>query len=150
MDGQGHSIRATGWARSLPIASGVRAGRQWARRHLDELGWTSTAPETADAVVLIVSELVTNAHVHAGSSADLVLTWDGTCLYVSVHDFSPEAPRPREAGSEAVSGRGMALVEALADNWQTRTGDRGKTVTACFHPPGRPGHRNPETTGAGA
>ncbi|GGV51615.1 hypothetical protein GCM10010495_81420 [Kitasatospora herbaricolor] len=143
-------MRATGWARTLPVASGVRAGRQWVRRHLEELGWTSTAPDTADAVVLIVSELVTNAHVHAGSSADLVLTWDGTCLYVSVHDSSSEAPRPREAGAEAVSGRGMALLEALADNWQTRTGDRGKTVTACFHPPGRPGHRNPETTEAGA
>lgn len=143
-------MRATGWARTLPVASGVRAGRQWVRRHLEELGWTSTAPDTADAVVLIVSELVTNAHVHAGSSADLVLTWDGTCLYVSVTTPPRRRPRPREAGAEAVSGRGMALLEALADNWQTRTGDRGKTVTACFHPPGRPGHRNPETTEAGA
>ncbi|MCX5208532.1 ATP-binding protein [Kitasatospora sp. NBC_00240] len=150
MTGKHHSIRATGWARKLPIGSGVRAGRQWARRHLDELGWTSTAPETADAVVLIVSELVTNAHVHAGSSADLVLTWDGTCLYVSVHDSSSEAPRPREADADAVSGRGMALVDALADDWQTRTGERGKTVTACFHPPGRPGHRHPEITETGS
>ena len=140
MDGQQPALRAFGWARTLPVSSGVRAGRAWARRHLDELGWTEHAPETADAVVLTVSELITNAHIHARSDADLVLTWDGACLYVSVHDDSPQVPRPRAAGPDATSGRGMALVDALADDWQTRTDGRGKTVTACFHPPGHPGH----------
>lgn len=71
---------------------------------------------------------------------DTVLTWDGVCLYVSVHDDSPQLPRPREASSEATSGRGMHVVDALADDWQARPDARGKTVTACFHPPGRPGH----------
>ncbi|GAA1078240.1 MULTISPECIES: ATP-binding protein [Kitasatospora] len=140
MDHRDNALRAMGWARTLPVSSGVRAGRAWARRHLDALGWTVHAPETADAVVLTVSELITNAHIHARSDADLVLTWDGSCLYVSVHDDSPQLPRPREAGPEATSGRGMRLVDALADAWQSRPDTRGKTVTACFHPPGRPGH----------
>ncbi|MFF4342810.1 ATP-binding protein [Kitasatospora sp. NPDC001540] len=129
-----------GWARTLPLSSGVRAGRAWARRHLDELGWTEHAAETADDVLLTVSELLTNAHLHAHSDAHIVLTWDGSCLYVSVHDDSPDLPRPREAGLDTTSGRGMALVDALADNWQARADERGKTVTACFHPPGRPAH----------
>ncbi|BFV55323.1 hypothetical protein KCMC57_up04270 [Kitasatospora sp. CMC57] len=131
-------LRAFGWARKFPVTGGVRNGRAWARQHLDELGWTEHAPETADAVVLIISELITNAHLHAVSDADLVLTWDGKCLYVSVHDDSPTAPRPREAAADATSGRGMALIDALADDWQTRTGRSGKTVTACFHPPTGP------------
>nr|WP_033825002.1 ATP-binding protein [Kitasatospora sp. MBT63] len=132
-------MKALGWARTLPVASGVRAGRVWARRHLDELGWTVSAPDTADAVVLTVSELVTNAHLHARSDADLVLTWDGTCLYVSVHDSSAQAPRPREAGTDATSGRGLALIDALSDGWRARTDRSGKTVTVCFRPPTRPG-----------
>ncbi|MED7950943.1 ATP-binding protein [Streptomyces sp. BE20] len=140
MSGQEPAMRALGWARALPVSGGVRAGRIWARRHLDELGWTERAPETADAVVLTISELITNSHVHARSDAELVLTWDGSCLYVSVHDASSQEPRPREAGQDAVSGRGMALIDALADTWQTRPDERGKTVTACFHPPGQPGH----------
>ncbi|MFD9127667.1 ATP-binding protein [Kitasatospora sp. NPDC059571] len=143
MDTQDPRLGALGWARRLPVAGGVRAGRDWARRHLDELGWTTSAPETADAVILAVSELVANAHVHARSSADLVLTWDGQCLYAAVHDSDPRLPGPpRAAGDDATSGRGLALVDALADDWQARPEREGKTVTACFHPPGRPGHED--------
>ncbi|MFJ4677436.1 MULTISPECIES: ATP-binding protein [unclassified Kitasatospora] len=134
MEGHDPALRAVGWARTLPVSSGVRTGRSWARRHLDELGWTARAPETADAVILTISELITNAHLHARSDANLVLTWDGSCLYVSVHDDSPRMPRPREAGSDATSGRGMALVDSLADDWQARPDGRGKTVIASFHP----------------
>jgi anti-sigma regulatory factor (Ser/Thr protein kinase) len=130
-------MRALGWARTLPLPSTVSAGRAWARRHLDDLGWTTGAPGTADAVVLTVSELVTNAHVHAHSAAHLVMTWDGRCLYVSVGDTSPEAPLARPESATATSGRGMAIVDALADTWTARVGPAGKTVTACFHPPGR-------------
>src|SRR4051794_13155285 len=70
-------IGAVGWARRFPIRGGVRAGRAWAADHLAALGWDETAPEVADAVVLAVSELLTNAHVHAHSDAGLVLAWDG-------------------------------------------------------------------------
>ncbi|MFD8597821.1 ATP-binding protein [Kitasatospora sp. NPDC059646] len=128
-------VRALGWARRMPVAGGVRAGRRWARAHLDALGWTADAPEVADAVVLTVSELITNAHIHARSNADLVLTWDGSCLYVSVHDGSPTPPRPRAAGPDAQSGRGMALVDQLSDDWQVHGDDSGKFVTACFRVP---------------
>ncbi|MEU5091618.1 ATP-binding protein [Streptomyces sp. NPDC021356] len=131
----GASVRAVGWARSLPVASGVRAARHWAREHLDSLGWTTTDPETADAVVLTVSELVTNAHVHAHSSAQVVMTWDQRCLHVSVHDSSPKMPVPRPPSTGRTGGRGMFLVDALADTWQAHPCPHGKTVTACFRPP---------------
>ncbi|MER8184943.1 ATP-binding protein [Kitasatospora sp. NPDC094015] len=130
------SVRATGWARSFPIAGGIRAGRRWTRIHLDSLGWTASAPDTVDAVLITVSELLTNAHVHAHSNAELVLVWDGRCLHVSVHDASATLPVPRAADGEALGGRGMAIVAALADEWEVRRQQRGKTVSACFHPPG--------------
>ncbi|QKW18358.1 ATP-binding protein [Kitasatospora sp. NA04385] len=133
-----NTVRALGWARRMPVSGGVRAGRRWAREHLDGLGWSTDAPETADAVVLVVSELITNAHIHAHSNADLLLTWDGSYLYVSVHDDCPTPPRPRRADLGAVSGRGMALVELLADDWQVHPDDSGKLVTVRFRGPDQP------------
>ncbi|MEW2293020.1 ATP-binding protein [Streptomyces sp. NPDC006743] len=142
----GASVRAVGWARSLPVSSGVRTAREWARGHLEDLGWTTSLPETADDVLLTVSELVTNAHVHARSSAQLVMTWDQRCLHVSVHDSSPHLPTPRPPSAGRTGGRGLFLVDALADTWQAHPCPDGKMVTACFRPPapdpsdaGRPG-----------
>ncbi|MEV7126903.1 ATP-binding protein [Streptomyces sp. NPDC093260] len=128
------SLRAVGWARSLPLDSEVKAARDWARGHLEALGWTRTAPETVDAVLLTVSELVTNAHRHAHSSAQLILTWDNRCLHIAVHDASSEVPAPRAPDTERLGGRGMFLVDALADSWETRHCPHGKTVVACFRP----------------
>lgn len=86
------ALRAMGWAQSFPVSQGVRAGRRWTREHLASLEWTRDAAEIVDAILLSVSELVTNAHVHAHSDAQLVLTWDSHCLHVSVHDSDPLPP----------------------------------------------------------
>ncbi|MYV56931.1 ATP-binding protein [Streptomyces sp. SID3212] len=133
------SLRAVGWAQSFPVSGGVRAGRDWARKHLDALGWATEAPDTVDSVLLTVSELITNAHIHARSTAQLVLTWDSHCLHVSVHDSGAGQPVVRKAGDTEPSGRGLAIVHALADSYETRTRSHGKshgkTVIACFRPP---------------
>ncbi|MCG7208276.1 ATP-binding protein [Streptomyces arenae] len=129
------SLRAVGWARSLPASSGVKAARDWTRGHLATLGWTRTAPDLVDSVLLTVSELVTNAHVHAHSTAQLILVWDEECLHVTVHDTSSYLPEQRRPDDEAQGGRGMLLVDALADTWQAQRCPRGKDVIACFRPP---------------
>jgi len=129
------SLRAVGWARSLPLNSSVKAARDWARAHLASLGWTDSAPDTVDAVLLAISELVTNAHVHAHSAAHLVLTWDSRCLHVTVHAPSPPLPPPPPPDTERAGGRGMLLIDALADTWQARPCPDGKIVHACFRPP---------------
>ncbi|MDN3297532.1 ATP-binding protein [Streptomyces ficellus] len=134
------SMKAVGWARSFPVSGGVRAGRCWAREHLESLGWTESAPETTDDVLLTVSELITNAHVHARSSAQVVLTWDNRCLHVSVHDSGGSGmPTPRAPDTVSTGGRGLALVDALADHWHTHAQQHGKTITACFTPSGGDG-----------
>ena len=131
----GSSVKAVGWARSLPLNSEVKTARDWARAHLESLGWTDSAPQTVEAVLLTVSELVTNAHLHAHSSAQLMLTWDTRCLHVAVHDNSTDLPAPRPPSTEQLGGRGMLLVDALADDWQARPCPDGKIVHACFRPP---------------
>ncbi|MEU6224441.1 ATP-binding protein [Streptomyces sp. NPDC047042] len=128
------TIKAMGWAHSFPVSGGVRNGRLWTRRQLESLPWTAAEPETVDAVVLTVSELLTNAHVHAHSDARLILTWDGECLHVSVHDEDPTLPRRRDPQPGETSGRGVSIVQTLADGLQTKCQRHGKTVSACFRP----------------
>ncbi|WP_217167818.1 ATP-binding protein [Streptomyces sp. AC512_CC834] len=120
------------------MSSDVKAAREWSREGLRALGWTVSAPETVDAVLLTVSELVTNAHVHAHSNAQPVMTWDTRCLHVAVHDASGDLPTPQPPSAERVGGRGILLVDALADNWEARPCPYGKTIVACFRPPAAP------------
>lgn len=127
-------MRAVGWARSLPINGDVKSARDWARERLRLLGWTADAPDTVDAVLLAISELVTNAHLHAHSDAQLVMTWDNHCLHVAVHDASPALPVRRPPSGERLGGRGILLVDALADDWQACPCPDGKCVIACFRP----------------
>ncbi len=79
--------------------------------------------------------------MHAHSDAQLILTWDEECLHVTVHDASPLVPEQRSPDDGALGGRGLLLVDALADDVRTRLCPRGKDVTACFRPavPGHPG-----------
>ncbi|QFQ94994.1 ATP-binding protein [Streptomyces phaeolivaceus] len=130
------AIKAMGWAHSFPVAGGVRAGRRWTRQQLESLPWTAAEPQTVDAIVLAVSELLTNAHVHAHSDARLILTWDGDLLHVSVHDEDPTMPRRRHPRAGEVSGRGVGIVRMLADELEMKGQRHGKTVSACFRPAG--------------
>ncbi|MFJ4788727.1 ATP-binding protein [Streptomyces sp. NPDC088794] len=132
---EGSSLRAVGWARTLPLNSEVKTARDWARAHLEARGWATAAPQTVDAVLLAVSELVTNAHRHAHSSAQLVMICDDQCLHVSVHDKSGDLPVPREGDTESLGGRGMLLVDAVADTWEVHSCPHGKSVSACFRVP---------------
>ncbi|WSZ38049.1 ATP-binding protein [Streptomyces sp. NBC_00190] len=136
------AVKAVGWASSFPVSKGVRAARQWTSGHLASLPWNNSAADTVHSVLLSVSELVTNAHLHAAGTAHLVLTWDGCCLHVSVADSDPRLPEPREADAQrdagATSGRGLGIVTTLADSWDIHAFHGGKAITACFRPPGRP------------
>ncbi|GAA2653124.1 hypothetical protein GCM10010400_06050 [Streptomyces aculeolatus] len=103
-------------------------------------------PETADTAVLLVSELLTNACLHARAprgrhiAARCVLGDGG--LRVEVSDAGDgELPTPHEAGPDDESGRGLALVAALASRWGAypRPYGIGKTVWFELHdvlPPG--------------
>jgi anti-sigma regulatory factor (Ser/Thr protein kinase) len=89
--------------------------------------WGISGATTADAV-LLVSELVTNALLHARSAPTVELTRDGDRVRVAVCDDSPVAPRRRQYATDAATGRGIALVDHLATEWGSeRVGD-GKCV----------------------
>lgn len=77
---------------------------------------------------LLVSEVVTNAILHAGSDIHLRLTARGATLRVEVGDLSDVLPAPRMYGDEATTGRGLGLVEMLASAWGVEPRPPGKVV----------------------
>jgi anti-sigma regulatory factor (Ser/Thr protein kinase) len=77
---------------------------------------------------LLVSELVTNAVLHARSPARVNVEDAGTVVRVAVCDDSSAPPRVRDYGPNAVTGRGMFLVDRIARRWGVDVDGRGKCV----------------------
>lgn len=75
-------------------------------------------PALADLTELLVSELVTNAVIHAGTPCELRIRPDGDGVHVEVRDRDPALPSVRgRPDPMATSGRGVALVRDLADEF---------------------------------
>ncbi|MFJ5228509.1 SpoIIE family protein phosphatase [Kitasatospora sp. NPDC088391] len=81
-----------------------------------------------DDTALLVSEIVTNAIRHGAGPVRLGLRLLATELAVEITDRSPRLPRPRSAEPDDESGRGLALVEILAQRWGVRPTESGKTT----------------------
>jgi len=84
--------------------------------------------ELADTITLLLSELVTNAIVHADAAPDVTVRLLPDRVHVEVADARPEPVYSQEAGDTSTSGRGLALVEALATDWGSVTVPGGKVV----------------------
>jgi anti-sigma regulatory factor (Ser/Thr protein kinase) len=100
-----------------------------ARRALRELlrQWGRTA--RADVAELLTSELVTNAIVHTDHDAVLTATVGPRGLRVEVRDFVARRPRLRvPVADDGTNGRGLFLVQSLADAWGVRAHGVGKAV----------------------
>ncbi|MET9097110.1 ATP-binding protein [Streptomyces cyaneofuscatus] len=110
----------------------VRQAREFASTNL--FGWGLA--ERTDDIRLCVSELATNALVH-GTVSDhgflVRLEAEDDVVRLEVHDSRRRRPETRQADDTDVSGRGLVLVAALADDWgvQDRT-PLGKIVWSCF------------------
>ncbi|MYW15170.1 SpoIIE family protein phosphatase [Streptomyces sp. SID2955] len=93
------------------------------------------AGDRADEIELVADELITNALTHTEGSAIVTLrALDGIPhkLRIEVEDSSSALPRRRDAGEEGVSGRGLLLVERLADSWGVEARGGGKAVWCEF------------------
>ena len=111
----------------LPAAPQIAGdARRFVQRRLAE--WGIDGHVDGDGVVLMVSELVTNAGLHAGTGATVRVVDHGDCLRIEVTDDStvPVELRPYETGAE--TGRGLRIVEALSARWGVDAAPAGKTV----------------------
>ena len=79
---------------------------------------------------IVVSELVTNAIIHAESDFAVSLSSHGDAVRLSVHDHSPAIPVMRTPLPVAISGRGLRLITALTRRWGADLVGDGKVVWA--------------------
>jgi anti-sigma regulatory factor (Ser/Thr protein kinase) len=81
-----------------------------------------------DAALLLVSELVTNALLHARTDMEVRLSRSDGCVRLEVKDGSVQAPTTRRFSINAGTGRGLHLVASVAQNWGVRLENGGKSV----------------------
>ncbi len=111
-----------------PIA--VRGAREFALGALDD-GVDLAADEGfVERVLLVVSELATNAVLHARTPFVVRMSGDGGSVRVAVFDTSDGRPEPGSPDPAAVTGRGLGIVDALASAWGVEPAEGGKWVWA--------------------
>jgi anti-sigma regulatory factor (Ser/Thr protein kinase) len=99
------------------------------RRALRELLRHWGVPGVPDVAELLTSELVTNALIHTEHGAVITATMTPRTLRVEVRDFATDLPTPyAPAVDDGTHGRGLVLVQALADAWGVLTHGVGKVV----------------------
>ncbi|MFI1563772.1 ATP-binding protein [Streptomyces sp. NPDC020490] len=86
--------------------------------------------ETADAISLVASELITNAVVHGEGPVTVALYHRPGRLLIDVLDHNPSTPQPSWAQADEESGRGLALVGLLASRCAWESTGHGKRVWA--------------------
>lgn len=85
--------------------------------------------EIRDRIELIVSELATNALRHTGMEFLLAVNTTDADIRVDVSDAGPGRPEIRSPSPWEPSGRGLHIVDTLADRWEVTPGPGGKTVS---------------------
>jgi anti-sigma regulatory factor (Ser/Thr protein kinase) len=86
-------------------------------------------PELLDTdIVLLTSELVTNCVVHAGTTTDVTVRYDGEVVRVAARDRSHATPAMSLQSPEAEGGRGVWLVASLSLDWGVEPLPDGKRV----------------------
>jgi hypothetical protein len=107
-----------------PTPESARAARSFVQAALGDVD-----SELSETVLLLTSELTTNAMLHARTDFQVSVARPGEeVLRVEVSDGNTRLPQPCMAPADATTGRGLALVDALASAWGADRHPRGKTV----------------------
>ena len=99
-----------------------------ARRAVASLLGRSDLDSLVDVTMLLTSEVVTNAILHARTNVVVTVVVDPPIARVEVCDDAERYPEMRRPDEEATSGRGMVLVDTLATAWGVRPANGGKCV----------------------
>jgi anti-sigma regulatory factor (Ser/Thr protein kinase) len=112
---------------ATPVSAGL--ARQFVANSLRDAGVEGAV---AQRLILVTSELVTNAVVHACSQVEVRVVVDSDDVCLAVLDEEPRHPRQVPSAQAGTSGRGLVLVNALVDEWGVSEipGSLGKIVWA--------------------
>jgi hypothetical protein len=116
------------WQRLAPHPTAPRASRNFVSRTLLDWGLGRLIPSAS----LVVSELVTNSTIHAGSDVDLSVSWNLEALRLTVRDNSFDLPRQRFSRFDQ-NGRGLSVVAGLSRSFGVLPTDDGKVVWAVLN-----------------
>ena len=101
---------------------------QRARRWITQLCHEWGCEELSDIASLMVTELVTNVYLHAGTDCVIQAAYAPPTLSVAVRDEDGTEVWPGPASDTEENGRGLAIVAALSDAWGTRRNGGTKEV----------------------
>jgi anti-sigma regulatory factor (Ser/Thr protein kinase) len=105
-------------------ASSVGTARKLVRRQLSKVD----DPDLVDDASLLVSELVTNAILHGHTEVSLRAGIRHGVFRAEISDGNPTVPVPRRPSQLAGNGRGLLLIDEVANRWGVKTTRAGKTV----------------------
>ena len=108
----------------LPRALSAREARRWVTGRLTTFG----LDPLCDAVELLTVEVVTNALLHANTPLTLRLRREATGVHLEVRDGSTVPPHRQHFSPTSTTGRGVRLLDDLADQWGWWAESDGKTV----------------------
>jgi anti-sigma regulatory factor (Ser/Thr protein kinase) len=112
------------WSETFPAArASARQARGFATRVLEGLNETQRS-----AIALMVSELATNCVVHAESSFTVSIQLSETAVMIEVSDQGHGRPVMRSPDHSEANGRGLQIVDALADSWHIEHHETGSVV----------------------
>jgi anti-sigma regulatory factor (Ser/Thr protein kinase) len=102
----------------------IATARRFVAHHSDAWGYD----EIVDDALVVVSELVTNAIVHARSACDLRLRESDRILRIEVTDGGRGSPELQRPAAHAEHGRGLLLVSAMCEAWGVDTLTDGRKM----------------------
>jgi hypothetical protein len=105
-----------------PNLSSIPAARRFAEEVLCDVA------VDLDEIVLLVSELATNAVIHAKTDFAVRIRIDPLPVRVELQDWSPNQPDLLNPGIDEPSGRGIMIVDAFASSWGVSFHEIGKRV----------------------
>ena len=109
----------------------VRGARVFVREQLEQWG----AGEHVWVATTVISELVTNAVLHARTDFSVSVELAGPVLTMRVADASPAVPVRRRYDDASATGRGLALLEELTSGWGVEATGAGKVVWCTVDAP---------------
>ena len=132
----GDSLRRVHWADVTRTFAGsredTRAARGFALGMLEPWRGEQLAADAA----LVVTELATNAVLHAGSAFSVSLTLSSGAIRISVGDTLPLGPTGGDKQLAATAGHGLGVIAAMATRWGVESVPSGKAVWAELPLPG--------------
>ncbi|HUG83960.1 MAG TPA: SpoIIE family protein phosphatase [Euzebya sp.] len=103
--------------------------RRFVAQQLEGLGLVAVSTDAQ----LVAGELVTNVFLHVGGPATLVVVPTPSGVRLEVQDASPVPPVRTSPGGDAMTGRGLRLIDGIASRWGVTQLGTGKAVWAELH-----------------